>query len=473
MSDEGSRSEDRSQSPRKTEPLLRARGLQKQYTTTDGFLDRLLGGGKTVTAVDSVDLDIYEGETLGLVGESGCGKTTLARSLLCLDEPTSGSIQYRGTELTDCTGRQLRELRSDVQYVFQNATASLNPRLTIADIVGEALAVHDVVPPDRRGDRIRELLETVGLQPSYANRYPHECSAGQRQRIGLARALAVEPELIVCDEPVSALDVSVQAQLLNLLVDLQEQFGLSYLLIAHDLSVVEHVADRIAVMYLGELVEVGSTEAVFGDPSHPYTEALLSAIPEPDPCWEGDRIILDGPVPSSIDPPSGCRFHTRCHRVVPPDEYEFADGVFETLLQLRRRLTTAETIDDLHTTSASDDQTTAIRAAYDLPDELADPAADRVLSTALSHLETGALGETEAVLDDAFRSPCEDRTPELQAGPDHHRISCLRFEQSVDDQADADSDRTSDAHRDDADRTGDAHRDNTDRTGDHDRTAPN
>jgi len=294
------------------ETLLRAENLTKHYSTEDSFLDRVIGERQWVRALDGVDLEVREGETLGLVGESGCGKSTLGRSLLQLEEPTAGSVHYDGTDLTTLSNAEMREYRTDLQYIFQNPFASLNPRLTISDIVGEALDIHGLASGREREERVRELLETVGLQASHAGRYPHEFSGGQRQRIGIARALAVDPDFIVCDEPVSALDVSVQAQILNLLEDLQEEFGLSYLFIAHDLSVVEHIADRIAVMYLGEIVEVGTAEEVFSPPYHPYTRALLSAIPEPDPLWEGDRIILEGNVPSPIDPPSGCKFHTRC-----------------------------------------------------------------------------------------------------------------------------------------------------------------
>jgi peptide/nickel transport system ATP-binding protein len=292
--------------------LIRADDLTKHYSTEDGFIDRVLGDRSWVKAVDGVDLEVREGETLGLVGESGCGKSTLGRTLLQLEEPTAGSVHYQGRDLAGLSASEMRPYRTDLQYIFQNPFASLNPRLTISDIVGEALDIHGLARGRERQERIEELLETVGLQASHAGRYPHEFSGGQRQRIGIARALAVDPEFIVCDEPVSALDVSVQAQILNLLEDLQEEFGLSYLFIAHDLSVVEHIADRIAVMYLGEIVEVGTAEEVFSPPYHPYTRALLSAIPEPDPLWEGDRIILEGNVPSPIDPPSGCKFHTRC-----------------------------------------------------------------------------------------------------------------------------------------------------------------
>ncbi|ADB59774.1 oligopeptide/dipeptide ABC transporter, ATPase subunit [Haloterrigena turkmenica DSM 5511] len=415
------------------EPLLRVEGLEKEYVTADGVLDRLLGNERTIRAVDGVDLEIREGETLGLVGESGCGKSSLARSLLRLTEPTAGTVSYRGTDLTACSRSELRAVRTDVQYVPQNPGASLNPRLTVGDTIGEPLEVHDVVPPSERDARVRNLLETVGLAPGHAERYPHEFSGGQQQRIAIARALAVEPELVVCDEPVSSLDVSVQAQLCNLLADLQDEFGLAYLFIAHDLSIVAHVADRVAVMYLGKIVDVGPTEAVFDDPSHPYTAALRSAIPEPDPRWEGDRIVLEGAVPSPGDCPSGCRFHTRCPSVLPPAEYDLESDAIRGILRLRRRLADAEDgLESVLATSVADeDVPAAIRDAFDIPTELRDDDADRVLADALEAIAAGDIADGRARLASAFATPCETDRPRLEpvdGGDGDRSIACHRFD---------------------------------------------
>ncbi|SEH12461.1 peptide/nickel transport system ATP-binding protein [Natronorubrum sediminis] len=429
------------------EPLLEIEGLEKYYTTNDGFLDRFLGGQEEVKAVDGVDLEIHEGETLGLVGESGCGKSSLGRSLVQLTEPTGGSVKYRGTELTELSRREMRDMRTNIQYIFQNPFASLNPRLTINDIVGEALDVHDILESDdeddrsqseRRNERVEELLETVGLKASHANRYPHEFSGGQRQRIGIARALAVEPEFIVCDEPVSALDVSVQAQILNLLNELQEEFNLSYLFIAHDLSVVEHVADRIAVMYLGNIVETGDPEEVFSGDSHPYTEALLSAIPEPDPLWEGDRVILEGTVPSPIDPPSGCRFHTRCPKVIPPAEFEFDQDAFHSVFTLRLRLADAEAGLEsvLSEPAEAADVPTAIRDEFGIPHQLQDARAEEIVSETLEEIATDDIERARERLESAFTTPCETDRPTLEAGEKHHPIACHRFDAAYADAVD-------------------------------------
>jgi len=291
------------------DPIIETEELTKYFEESEGFLGRET---RQVRAVDGIDLTVYRGETFGLVGESGCGKSTLGRTILRLHDPTSGRIEFKSRDITDLSHGEMRPLRREMQLIFQDPFSSLNPRQRIGEIIAEPLRIQGV-GRDEREQRARELLERVGLKQEHYNRYPHAFSGGQRQRIGVARALIVEPEFIVADEPVSALDVSIQAQIINLLDDLQDEFELSLLVIAHDLSVVRHVADRMGVMYLGELAEVGPTEKVFENPLHPYTQALLSSAPIPDPTRrDRERITLDGEPPSPIDPPSGCRFRTRC-----------------------------------------------------------------------------------------------------------------------------------------------------------------
>jgi oligopeptide transport system ATP-binding protein len=293
-----------------TETLLSVKNLKKHFAISSGVFSRT---HDYVHAVDGVSFDIGKGETLGLVGESGCGKSTTGRCILRLIEPTSGEVWFQGANVTRLGTDALRQLRRDMQIIFQDPYASLNPRLTVGAIIGEALQIHGLAKSRKAlEERVVELLESVGLQPDHLFRFPHEFSGGQRQRIGIARALAVEPKLVVCDEPVSALDVSIQAQVINLLEDLQEKFGLTYLFIAHDLSVVEHISSRVAVMYLGRVVEIAPSRALYDTPLHPYTEALLSAVPIPDPTVKRKRIMLQGDVPNPIRPPPGCHFHTRC-----------------------------------------------------------------------------------------------------------------------------------------------------------------
>src|SRR5713101_3398390 len=292
-----------------TPPLLSVRGLVKHFPVKKGILQRTVG---QVHAVDGISFDIAEGETLGLVGESGCGKSTAGKAILKLIEPTAGEVRVNGERIDQLSRREMRPYRRELQVVFQDPYSSLNPRLRIRDIIGEPLKNYGVAQGRALDDRVEMLAGKVGLRAEALNRYPHEFSGGQRQRIGIARALALNPGLIICDEPVSALDVSVQAQVINLLGDLQQEFGLSYLFIAHDIAVVEHISHRIAVMYLGKIVEIAERAQLFSRPQHPYTEALLSAVPVPDPDAAKQRIILKGDVPSPINPPSGCRFHTRC-----------------------------------------------------------------------------------------------------------------------------------------------------------------
>jgi oligopeptide/dipeptide ABC transporter ATP-binding protein len=312
--------------------LLEVNNLKKYFPVKAGIFKRTVAH---VKAVDDISFAVKEGETLGLVGESGCGKSTTGRTILRLLEATAGEVIFEGKSVMDLDKKSMREIRRDMQIIFQDPYASLNPRMTVADIVGEPLDIHKLAKNKKeRNEKVKEILENVGLGAEYMNRYPHEFSGGQRQRIGVARALAVDPKLIIADEPVSALDVSVQAQVVNLLQDLQKEYGLTYLFIAHDLSVVKHISDRVAVMYLGKIVELTDKKELFKNPIHPYTQSLLSAIPEADPKKKKDRIILEGDVPSPVDPPSGCRFHPRCPKafepcsVKEPEFKEYGDGHF-------------------------------------------------------------------------------------------------------------------------------------------------
>ncbi|AFO57216.1 ABC transporter ATP-binding protein [Natrinema sp. J7-2] len=503
------------------EPIVELREMRKYYQQEDGLLDRFVGEQPSVKAVDGVSLDVYEGETLGLVGESGCGKSTAGRAILHLNPPTDGTVVYAGEELGDLSKSELREKRKDMQMVFQDPMSSLDPRMTVGQTIMEPLKIHGlpetdpdvvtraavsttdisadavsvdvadnvdallestdgevVVPVEvavENGDvtvdvdetldvttdvtredgritsvhvnvsaggskrtlrrrRVLELLEEVGLDTSQYGRYPHELSGGQRQRVGIARSLAVDPDFIVADEPVSALDVSVQAQIINLMEDLQEEFGLTYLFIAHDLSVVRHISDRVAVMYLGEVVEIATTDDLFANPKHPYTNALLSAIPEPDPLAEtDDRTILTGDVPSPIDPPSGCHFRTRCPAIIPPADLEIEQERYREVMFYRQRVESRdidleaareEVIAEGETPRAVADGGSDLAAALDAQffDGPLSGRAREAVDESYRHLDDGDWAAAEAVLADAFESVCERSDPSL--GDGEHPAAC-------------------------------------------------
>jgi peptide/nickel transport system ATP-binding protein len=394
--------------------LVEVRGLRTYYGS-GGLL-----GGQPVKAVDGVSFDVKRGETLGLVGESGCGKTTLGRTLIQLESATGGTIRFDGRELSDLDEDEFAAWRRNTQMVFQDPDSSLNDRMTVGEIVREPLDVHDWKTPRERRARVRELLDTVGLQPEHYYRYPHQFSGGQKQRVGIARALALNPDFLVLDEPVSALDASVQAKILNLLSDLQDEFGLTYLFIAHDLSVVRHICDRVAVMYLGNVMELGPTEELFQNPANPYTISLLSAIPEPDPTSDRERITLRGTPPSPRDPPSGCPFSTRCPMKIRPEKYDDLDNevwtavdVFRSVLRERAGIEKSPTervrellgVEDAY--ADIDEIREEVFGDVDLPSNV-----QRHVDRAVEHIEQGDDDAARDYLVEEFATVCENETPE-------------------------------------------------------------
>jgi peptide/nickel transport system ATP-binding protein len=402
-----------------TEALLSVSDLKKHYALTDGLLGREVG---QVRAVDGVSFEVERGETVGLVGESGCGKSTVATTLMGLEEPTDGAVAFDGSSVADRERSRGREFRRRVGMVFQDPTSSFDPRMTVGESIAEPLSIHGVDDEERQRELVADLLERVGLSADDFDRYPHEFSGGQKQRAALARALVLNPDLLVADEPVSALDVSVQASILSLLDDLQREFDLGMLLISHDMAVVREICDRVAVMYLGEIVETGPTSEVLSDPQHPYTRALVSSVPAPDPGQRGTGVRLSGDVPSPADPPSGCRFHTRCPEIIQPEGYDFEQENWRAVMDLRVALDTDEF--DLD----GRDDPSSVRDRFDIPAELADEETDDVLSSAIDALVAGDREEARHLLADEFETVCERERPTLGETDAGHPAACLIHE---------------------------------------------
>jgi peptide/nickel transport system ATP-binding protein len=421
-------------------PLLSVQDLTKHYPVTDGPFGTEVG---RVRAVDGISFAVEPGETFGIVGESGCGKSTAAASMLRLEEPTSGDVRFAGESVLEFGDERLRRFRREAQLIFQDPDSSFDPRMSVGKAVAEPLVVQGLDDRERRRRIVTDLFERVGLSADDADRYPHEFSGGQKQRIGLARALAVNPKLLVADEPVSALDVSIQSEILGLLEGFQRDLGLSIVLISHDLDVVRELCDRVAVMYLGEFVEVGPTERLFADPRHPYTRTLLASIPTPDPTDRGLDVELDGEVPDPSAPPAGCRFHTRCPEVIPPESFDLSQSTWRRLLRFRKAVERdAVDLDDIarvgvaeaDTYEGIEEQTADsvapadlarwVREEYDLPASLGDPRAEALVSDALDALV--GEGSTDAIdaLSEAFGTVCERAKPAMEGVAEDHRVAC-------------------------------------------------
>jgi peptide/nickel transport system ATP-binding protein len=417
-----------------TEPLVSVEGLAKHYPITEGLLSREVG---RVRAVDDVTFELDRGETLGVVGESGCGKSTLAALLVGLEAPTGGEVRFEGDDVASLSPAERRQFRREVGVVFQDPGGSLDPRLSVGQSVAEPLQIHGIGDRASRRERAADLFERVGLGRTDVDRYPHELSGGQKQRAALARALVLEPSLLVLDEPTTALDVSVQAQILSLVEELQDDYDLGVVFISHDLDVVRDVCDRVAVMYLGEFVEVAPTERLFADPAHPYTRALLGSVPARHPRERGRTEQLSGDVPSPSDPPPGCRFHTRCPAVIPPDSLDLPQSEWRAVMDLRVRLAgrgidaeevrtfVAASGDAPSPAAATETQVAAaVREEFDVPERLADARAEAVVADALSSVAAGEEAAAERTLAEAFPTVCERESPTSRSVGPGHRCSC-------------------------------------------------
>lgn len=416
---------------------LEVRDLEKHFPVNTGIVSRILRGesDRAVRAVDGVSLGIREGEAFGLAGESGCGKTTLGKSAIRLLEPTGGEVYFDGAEITNAGGAELNRFRREAQIIHQDPYQSLNPRFTVYEWVKEPLDVHDIGSAEERDARVYETIEQAGLRPAgaYASEYPSELSGGERQRVGIARALALEPSFLLADEPASMLDVSIRASILDLFKRLQTDLGLTAVYISHDLSLLKHMCDRIGIMYLGQLVEVGPADEIVDDPKHPYTQALVSSVPRINPDEDRERIELVGEVPDPVDMPAGCRFHPRCPRIVQPEGYTFDQDDWRAVVDLRRDLL-ADGIDPAAATrnddgEGSDPTPAAIRSAYGVSDRLGDAAADDVLDAALSDLLAGDAAAARDALGREFATPCESGPIEVHQVTPTQEAKCVRYDE--------------------------------------------